>query len=60
MRRNTPDNLWRIEVSNPQELTGWHTVLKFTEELYSKYERLTDSLNRMDVSFQVRIARDTD
>jgi len=60
MGQNTPNNLWRIEVSHPQKSTGWHTVLKFAEELYPKYERLTDSLNRMDVSFQVRIARDTD
>jgi hypothetical protein len=60
MGQNTPNNSWRIEVSNPQKSTGWHPVLKFAEELYPKYERLTDSLNRMDVPFQVRITRDTD
>ena len=60
MGQNAPNNSWRIEVSNPQKSTGWRTVFKFDEKLYSKYERLTDSLNRMDVPFQVRIARDTD
>jgi len=60
MGQNTPNNSWRIEVSNPQKSTVWHTVLRFDEELFPKYERLTDSLNRMDVPFQVRIALDTD
>jgi hypothetical protein len=60
MEEKTVENLWRLEVSNPQESTDWKPLWSFGTDQFSMFQELAESLNQINAPVQLRIARLTD